>query len=319
MRVVVLGSTGLLGRAVTAELAAQGHAVLGISRSGAGCPEAPGSTARALDVAGARPADLEQLLAGADVVVHALGPDDRTRPPAPARSHFQTLLADVTERVAAAAQRTGVARLVIFGSYFTAVDRLQPDWQLAARHPYIAVRAAQAAQARAAAPTVDVSVVEIPYVLGAVGQLVPAWTALLLGPLRRSPVGFALPGGAAAVRVTEVAYAVRLLAEGRVAAGDHPVASDNLDFRRLTRVALEALGRRAPVVTVPRSALAATLRSEGWLLARRGLDSGLDLLHLPDLLCHNTFLDLTEVESTFGIHGQPIDDEIRTTVRTAYR
>lgn len=318
MRVVVLGSTGLLGRAVTAELATQGHDVLGVSRSGSGCPEAPGTTARALDVVSATPADLKELLGSADAVVHALGPDDRTRPQAPARGHFQTLLADVTERVAAASERAGVARLVILGSYFTALDRLYPAWQLVTRHPYIAARAAQASQARTAAPSVDVSVLEIPYVLGAIGPLVPAWTAMLLGPLRRSPIGFALPGGAAAVRVTEVAYAVRLLAEGAIASGDHPVASDNLTFLRLSRVALDALGRRVPVVTVPRSALTLGLRTEEWLLSRRGLDSGLDPRYLPDLLCHNTFLDLTQVESTFGIHPKTIDDEIRATVHTAY-
>lgn len=67
MRAVVLGSTGFFGRTIVAELARRGHAVVGYSREGAPCPEAPAA----------------------------------------------------------------------------AFDRLHPEWQLSARHPYIKARADQ--------------------------------------------------------------------------------------------------------------------------------------------------------------------------------
>ena len=143
MRAVVLGSTRFLGRTIVAELARRGHAVVGYSRGGKPCPEAATAAYGSLDVVAASGSELDACVAGADAVVYCLGPDERERIPRPATTFFQRLLVAPTERVAYAVRRCGVARFVVLGSYFTAVDRLHPEWQLSARHPYIKARADQ--------------------------------------------------------------------------------------------------------------------------------------------------------------------------------
>ena len=66
MRVVVTGSTSAVGRRVCARLAATGHDVLGLDRRSS-VPPAPGVEIRVVDLA---VADLRNLLAEADTVVH---------------------------------------------------------------------------------------------------------------------------------------------------------------------------------------------------------------------------------------------------------
>lgn len=194
-RIVVLGSTGLLGRALVPGLTDAGYAVLGVSRSGRRCPERPEVPSIALDVAAASPERLEELFRGADAVVHGLGPDDRERPPRPASDYFRRGLVEVTERVAGAARRAGVARLVILGSYFTTVVRDHPEYRLPEHHPYIAARVDQARRATlAAGPGVAVSVLEIPFVFGIYAGMPSIWRANLFDVLLRMPVGTAPRG-----------------------------------------------------------------------------------------------------------------------------
>lgn len=317
MRVVVLGSSGFLGRSIVAELSGHGHDVIGVSRRGLLCPEAPGASAMALDVVATDEAGLDLVLAGADVVVYCLGPDDRERVPAPADAYFQRLLVDPTVRVAAAAARTGVARLVVLGSYFTAFDRAHPQWELAARHPYIQARRDQQEQARAAAVGVETSVLEIPFVFGALPGIVPMWKSYLVEPTRRSPlVAYAPTGTNAAVTNTDVAQAVSALMSGDVPAGDYPLATDNYSFARLTRIIADALGQpRKRVVTVPPPILAAGIRAEGWRVRLTGKDSGLTLRHLVhDILARDLSLDPTAYGSTLGLTPRSLDDVVAATV-----
>ncbi len=317
MRVVVLGSSGLLGRSIVADLSRRGHGVVGISRRGLHCPEAPSASAVALDVVSADDAGLDLALAGADAGVYCLGPDDRERVPAPAEDYFQRLLVAPTVRVAASAARTGLARLVILGSYFTAFDRMHPEWHLATHHPYIRARRDQRERARAAAAGVETSVLEIPFVFGALPGIVPMWKSYLDEPTRRSPlVAYAPAGTNAAVTNTDVAQAVSALVGGDIAPGDHPIATDNYSFVRLTRVIADALGQRSKrIVTVPTPLLAAGIRAEGWRVRLTGKDSGLTLRYLArDVLGRDLGLDTAAYGSALGLAPRPLDDVIATTV-----
>lgn len=320
MRVVVLGSTGLLGRATTDALLRRGDEVVAVSRSG---QEAPGSgpapMARRVDVVLASGTDLDALLHGSDAVVHALGPDDRERPPAPATTFFRTRLAAPTARVAAAAARQGVPRMVVLGSYYSTFHRRHPEWRLTERHAYISAREEQARSAIAAGgDSTEVSVLEIPFVFGALPGIVPMWKSVFFDALRRGPVAPSLPGGSAAVTHTDIAAATVALASGAVPAGRHPIATDNITFGRLTRTVLDELGRRAAVVTIPRAGLAAGLRTEKLRLRMRRKESGLDPNHLPDLLCRNLFLDTGATQDLFGLPPTDVGPTVRDTVRAAY-
>lgn len=315
MRVIVLGSTGFLGRTVVADLVRHGHAVTGLSRRGMPCPEAPAASAGVLDVVAASAPTLEVAFAGADAVVHCLGPDDRERVRGSATEYFQRLLVDPTQRVAGAARRSGVASLVILGSYFTAHHRLHPDWDLAARHPYIQARVDQARRGRESGPEAT-TVLEIPFVFGALPGIVPMWKSYLVAPTRRSPVAVAPAGASAAVTNTDVADAVRAVIEGRCPPGAHPLSTDVYRYDRLVRAISDALGTpRKPVVTVPTALLGAGLRVEGWRLALTGRASGLTPGRLAtDILGRDLGLDPAAYAPPLGLTPRSLDDVVRATV-----
>src|SRR5436853_3922975 len=68
VRILVIGATGLIGSAVCARLAADGHMVVGASRHRP--PVDPGGVKHvALDIANGTPSDFAPLLSGIDAVV----------------------------------------------------------------------------------------------------------------------------------------------------------------------------------------------------------------------------------------------------------
>lgn len=319
MRVVVLGASGLLGRSVGEELLDRGHEVIAVSRSGdvGARLAARGAVVRA-DLVTADDAELDRLLTGADAAVHCLGPDDRSPLVAPVDATLERLLVRTTERVAQAVRRQGLRHLVILGSYFCTFDRLYPQWRLGRRHPYIRARIAQARRAEAAGGTGVVSVLEIPFVFGAIDGITPMWKDVFFDRLRRGPIGVTLSGASAAVQHTDVARAVAAIVDGAVPPGRYPLAVDNVSYRRLTRVVLDELGRTVPVVTVPSPVLTAGVVAGSVVYRLRGQGMGLDPWHVArDILARDLSLDPAGC-ADLGLVPQNLDDEIRRTVRAAY-
>lgn len=319
MRVVVLGGSGLLGRAVGDALVRRGHDVVAVSRSGS-CGDAvaaSGTVVRA-DLVRAAPAELDGLLTGADAAVWCLGPDDRAPLPAPAHATLERLLVEPTARAASAARRLGLRHFAVLGSYFTAFERLRPEWSLSRRHPYVRARVAQAATAEAAAPGL-VSVLELPFVFGAVPGVEPMWKKVFFEPLRRSPIAFTLPGASAAVTHRDVATAAVALVEGAAPAGRYPLAVDNLEYRRFTDLVLDELGRRGPVLTLPAPLLEAGVGATSAVNRLRGLASGLDQRRaVRDVLARRLVLDPQEFSAPLGLTPGSVDEAVRETVRAAY-
>lgn len=108
MRLLVLGGTGLIGRALIERAVARGHEVTALVRS----PQKLLPSSPRLHVKGGDPTDLNTLsaaLAGQDAVLSVLGP--RTLGPTRFRAQYaQTLLE--------AMQRTGVQRLLMISAAF---------------------------------------------------------------------------------------------------------------------------------------------------------------------------------------------------------
>lgn len=320
MRVVVLGASGLLGQSITDELLAGGHQVIGVSRSGGGSRalQAPGSRV-ATDVVSATDAELDRLLEGADAVAYCFGLSDREPLPVPVPATFERLLVAPTRRVAQAVHRQQVGHLVLMGSYFASLDRLNPQWGLSRHHPYIAARVAQTEQAVAACGPEVLSALELPFVFGTVPGLEPSLKQAFFDKLLRGRVAATLPGGTAGVTTRDVARAFTAIVTGAAPAGRYPLAVDNLTYRHLTEVVLAELHRRARIVTIPAPVLTAGLVTADGVNRLRGRSRGLSARWMVrDLLARRLYLDLEASCAPFGLTPRSVDDAIRETVRAAY-
>jgi nucleoside-diphosphate-sugar epimerase len=322
VRVVLLGGSGLLGHSIGRELLDRGHQVVVVSRSGtpdAGTSgEREASVVRA-DLTRATDDELDALLSGADAAVYGLGTESRTALPVPVAESLHRTLVSTTERCARAARRCGVRHFVVLGSYLSTFDRTHPQWRLAEHHPYVRARVDQAAAAARGGAEGSTSVLEIPYVFGAVPGLEPTLKAALFDRLRRGRLAIAFQGGTAAITNTDVARAATALLEGRVPAGRYPLAVDNITYRQLTEAVLAELDRRVRIVTPPAPVLTAGLVVHELALRARGRALAQNPRHFArDVLGRRLYLDVTQCSAPFELVPRSVDDALRSTVRAAY-
>ncbi len=217
MRVLVLGSTGFLGRLLTDELTRAGHAVEGWSRS---APDHPRSGTRRVDLvlddklpAPRDPWDAAVLAAGASVPARFVHPEDAATTQHLARRTFAHI----------ALHAPGTRCVVVSSAHVFAPSStpLHEDATLAPQGPYGLTKLAVEREARSGVHALDVVVARL------FGSLGPGQPAGLFVPdlLRR------LAGGAAHIELAgpdalrdltdgrDVARALRLLVETPRAAG----------------------------------------------------------------------------------------------------
>ena len=137
MKVVVFGASGAIGSAITSELAARGHDVSGVSRSGGG--GSPGVAVSAGDAAD--PDQVATLVSGADAVITAIGPrHDGSESPDTLAASTTTLLGGL--------RRAGVNRILAVGG---AGSLLEPDGRRHVDNPHFPEAVKPTALAHAAA------------------------------------------------------------------------------------------------------------------------------------------------------------------------
>ncbi len=323
MNVLVIGGTGLLGQHTAAELLANGHSVTLIGRRPAPALlpalDDPRLHARTLDAWAAPDDTLRDAARGHDACVYALGPDDRHPHPAPAARYLEDQLVAQTERILTAARTGGVRRAVVLGSYFATWHRLRPELRFAETHPYVRARVDQARRAVAAGGGqhtggMDVSVLEIPYVFGTVPGQLPLWKTLIDG-LRTVPLPLYPVGGTSVVTAAQVGQAAAAASEKGEHDARYPLADEHLTWTEMLGLMLQALGRRRPVVGVPRLFLEPGLRHVARQLARRGQESGIDPRHLlRHVMYQHLYVDPTESLRVLGYRRGGVPEAIAATV-----
>ena len=315
MRVLVVGGTGLLGQHIVAELTGRGHQAGTLARRAA-----PGSTTIPGDVQRLSGTEWSQRLAGFDGVVYATGVDDRQVPRAPADRYFHEGNVGPLRRLLPAAREAGCRRVVVCGSYFTALHRSHPHWRLAERHPYIRSRVSQAEFALGqAGDQLAVAVLEIPLVFGSAAGRRPLWAPAV--PWLRSRLPLLAPvGGTAVTSAVTVAQAAAGALE-RGSAGRFPVADGNLAWRDLVARLAAVAGRPEPfaVRRLPSVVVRTALRGTGlrYRLARR--EHGFDPGWVSDLLLSEMFVDESVCRTELGVTGGDLERAFHDTIVASLR
>ena len=297
----MVGASGLIGRHVVDRLRERGHTATAVARTPHPAVDHP------VDATTATVATWLPLLADHDGVVFAAGLDDREIPERPSYPLFHAGNVVPVVTLLTAAREAGLTRAVVLGSYYTHFHREHPSWDLAATHPYIRSRVAQAAEGRAAAgPDLPVAVVELPFVFGRAGSRYPNWAGGLVKWVGSSSPLFAPPGGSAATTAANVADTTVDALEAASGA-DIPAVDENLTWPEMFARMAAAAGNPRPVRRLPGAVVRVALRLTAVVHRLTGKQSGLDPARLADLLLRELHIEPTTT--------RPLDTAIIDTVQ----
>ena len=320
MKVMIVGGTGFIGYHSALEFLKNGHKVTSLSLDDIDLTDwyPKEVDVHYGDVFKMSEDDFIDLFTGHDALVYAVGPDDRFTPPAPAYEFFFERLVTHPSRLASAAQKAGVKKFVVANSYFAYYHRLHPEKKLTEKHPYIRCRVEQAqALIDAGDSGMNVCVLELPYIFGAMPQRVPLWKDVLLDMLISMSTVYYPQGGSTMISVENVAGAVY----GAVMNGRHgaryPVGDVNMNWNSMLEIMLSAMGTPKKIVNVP--CLLVTLYGVKHKreYSRQGKEMGLNPVKLMrDIQCQHLYYDADELSrKELGYSGGGVEAAIRKTIK----
>lgn len=314
--VLILGGPGFIGYHATRVLQGRGYSVTAV-----GLPPAPepglfsAETHIVLkDLNALADSEVLDLLQGHSAVVFAAGADDRVTPRRPAWPFFRAANVETAQRFFALARKAGVKRGVLLSSYFAHFARTRPELELAKHHPYIRSRLEQEqACLDAALPDLELTILELPYIFGAMPGRVPLWRPLVKY-LAATPLLFYTRGGTNMIAVEHVAEAICGAIERGKAGERYLIGDENLTWVEFLDRLGRALGRRKRVLTLPNWVVLPALAGVKLLHRLQGKEGGLDPVHLLELQSISTFFEPEPSRRALGYGSGGLDQAFAQTV-----
>lgn len=251
-------------------------------------------------------ADAEVVIFDADVAPDSLHPR-------PAASALRRSLIDPLLRIAPAAKHARVKRLVVIGSFYTALDRQYPHLDIGGYPMPAVMNELSEFIFSVCAGDLDVAILEIPPILGGSVRNTSLWTRIV-AELRSGRVDIAVPLGGTAI-VTERQLADALHGAASRVHGLHrlPITGANMEFVHLFGVFAQAMGLQRQFTGTPRLAAAEEAEAKFRDLRTSGFEAGCDPIAL-DMWCNEyLFIDPAPAMETLGFGS---DDLLRAARET---
>jgi nucleoside-diphosphate-sugar epimerase len=254
MRIAIFGGTGQLGHFTIKHLTERGHECLAIGL-GEGPEEGflpPGTRFLSKNLESSGVEDLVSLLSGYDVVIHATGADGRNVFDKPAIDGFRKANVDTVVALISAMKLAGSKKLVILGSYYTAMDRLHPSLDLGSTSAYIASRKEQGEAAfESAGPEISVAILELPYIFGAAPGRKTLWDRYIQTITAADDVVHVHSGGTACVTMNQVGMAAATACEIHQGKSNYPIGGVNLKYTEIFELFCKHLDKPRTIVAAP--------------------------------------------------------------------
>ena len=318
MKVFMIGGTGLLGSQAAKELIERGHEVSSIALpplpKGAVLPEQ-----MKIEYGNYLEMSDEQLrghLEDCDGFIIAAGVDERVEGPSPIYDLYRKYNIDPVKRLLCLCKECGVKHAVILGSYFVHANRIWPEKKLSEYHPYIRSRLDQEEVALSFADEdMDVAILELPYIFGTQPGRKPVWVFLVKNVMMMKSMTMYPGGGSTMVTVRQVGQAIAGALERNRGGNTYPIGYYNLTWRELLTIIHKYLGvPDKKIVTIPKWMFALT----GFFIMIqnrfKGIQSGLDMIKLADIMCSDLFIDRSEGSAELGVEEDDIDAAIGDSV-----
>lgn len=323
MNVFMIGGTGLLGCEAAHQLIKKGHKVTSVALpplpKGAPIPEEMEIIFG--DINKRSDEEILELLQGNDVFIFAAGVDERVEFPAPVMDYYKKFNIAPLERMFPLCKKAGIKRAVVLGSYFSYLAKIKPEMQCAQKNPYIKSRLMQEEVCeKACDDNFSACVLELPYIFGTQPGRRPVWTILIeqIEFMDKWPCTMYPKGGTAMLTCRQV---------GEVICGaatcDHkgfeavPIGMYNMTWKEMLAVVFEARGMAGRKV----------LGVAPWMMkmgmgkivkeyAEKGIDSGIDPMHLPYIMDYNLFINPTYAKE-FGATEDDINAAITDSIKVS--
>lgn len=307
MKIKIVGGTGFLGYYTAKTALSRGYEVGSLSLDDIDLsgwyPEE--IDVRYADIFETSEEDLIKEFEGYDSMVYSVGPDDRITPPAPAYEFFYERLVSQCAKVFRAARRAGVKRAVVYNSYFATFDRLYPEKRLAELHPYIRSRVEQASRLiEESDGQMDVMILELPYIFGAMPKRTPLWKDVFLERFFRAPIICFPKGGTTMIHVRGIGEA----GIGALEHGKHgeryPIGDENHNYRVMLEWMKEGLGVKKPIWQVSAGLCAMGANMIAKKDAKEGKQAGLNMKHLMlDIMSEELYIPSETIDSVSKLLG----------------
>ena len=298
MKVFMIGGTGLLGSAAAELFIQKGHEVKTVALpplpEGAPIPEE-------MEIVFANINDktddeLREMMAGYDCFVFAAGIDERVEFPAPVYDAYYKFNIAPLKRILPICKEVGMKNAVILGSYFSYLAKQRPDMKLCEKHPYIRSRIDQEEVAFSFADeNFDVAVLELPYIFGTQPGRKPVWVILIEQIKRMDKLPFTMypGGGTAMLTVRQVGEVIVGAAEKSKGAKAWPISMYNQTWKEFLKIvyAARGMGNDRKIISVAPWMMRMGLGGVKKEYAEKGIESGIDVDGLADIMAINLFID----------------------------
>lgn len=293
----MIGGTGLLGCEAARIFIEHGHEVTSVALpplpEGAPIPEK--MHLEFCNIYEKSDDEIKEYLKGMDCFVFAAGVDERVEFKAPVYDSYYKFNIAPLKRILPLCKEVGVKKAVVLGSYFSFLAKERPDMKLTEKHPYIRSRIDQEEVAFSFADdSFDVSVLELPYIFGTQPGRKPVWV-ILIEQLRRMdklPCTLYPAGGTAMLTVRQVGEVIVGAAEKSKGAKAWPISMYNLTWKEFLKIVYDArgMGPDRKIISVKPWMMRMGLGSVVKDYEKRGVDSGIDPMGLPEIMDVNLFI-----------------------------
>lgn len=327
MKIMIVGGTGFLGYYTALDALKKGHEVGSLSlddvKLGDWYPKE--IAVNYGDVFELSEDELVPFFEGYDAMIYSVGPDDRITPPAPSYDFFHEKLVTHVAKVFRAAERAGVKKGVVYNSYFCYFDRIMPEMKYGEKHNYIKVRNEQAKILIEQAKTMEVVVLELPYIFGCMPERVPLWKDTFLDRFANGKKTIMFPGGGTTM------IAVQHIGEAGVGAcmyahhGEHyPVGECNKKFDYfLDNIMIGLTGKTRKISHPAKWLLTIVGKQMRKAEFKKGNEAGLNYDYVfPEILCQDLYIkeeDMAHTREVLHMTTGGLKEAIRETGPACYR
>jgi nucleoside-diphosphate-sugar epimerase len=322
MKIAMIGGTGQLGHFTLHHLHLMGHETIAIGIGNTPEPGyLPSSTTVVLkNTDQCSLEELADLFKGCDAIIHAAGADGRNLFDAPAIEGFRAANVDPIRNLIAAMKISGSKKLIILGSYYTAMHRMFPHLNIVEKSPYIRSRAEQNEVAfREAGSDISVGILELPYIFGAAPQRGTLW-GFYIDLLQQSrSVVHVHAGGTACITMNQVGIAAAHACEKLEGHKNYPIGNINLKYKQLFKIFSEKLGLKRDFIEMPPSHFTEKALLQREQLAKAGKEAAYDPLGLLEMEDHDFFIDPAPASQALDIPFEDIEMAISQTVEATLK